>query len=181
MYWVVVVFGPHSGLVWTSTIVGWGGLIWLIGVIDVLTSTVTQLLMYLMQSNFRLLWNVKCTNASQYGEYMSVVHCALYNVHCTLISAVSWQQMWLESRIDGFCGSVHLWRCKFVLNMRCQQFGGYVTVEYVSWYLIYNANNWRMNVSCRVSVCPSGTELGSVHFYKISSCIGYRLPTIWGV
>ena len=106
--WVVVVFGPHSGLVWTSTIVGWGGLIWLIGVIDVLTSTVTQLLMYLMQSNFRLLWNVKCTNASQYGEYMSVVHCTLYDVHCTLRSAVSWQQMWLESRIDGFCGSVHL-------------------------------------------------------------------------
>ena len=79
-----------------------------LGVIDVLTSTVTQLSMYLMRSNFRLLWNVKCTNASQYGEYMSVVHCTLYNEHCTLISAVSWQQMWLESRIDGFCGSVHL-------------------------------------------------------------------------
>ena len=75
MYWVVVVFWPHSGLVWTSTIVGWVGLIWLIGVIDVLTSTVTQLSMYLMRSNFRLLWNVKCTNASQYGEYMS---CLLY-------------------------------------------------------------------------------------------------------
>ena len=81
MYWVVVFFGPHSGLVWTSTIVRWGGLIWLIGVIDVLTSTVTQLSMYLMHSNFRLLWNVKCTNASEYGEYMSVVHCTLYNVH----------------------------------------------------------------------------------------------------
>ena len=66
----------YNKLMWLMYL-HWWFLIWLIGVIDVLTSTVTQLLMYLMQSNFRLLWNVKCTNASQYGEYMSVVHCTL--------------------------------------------------------------------------------------------------------
>ena len=108
--------------------------------------------------------------------------CQLY-IHCTLYIDIGsiMAKMWLESKIDGFFGSEHLQRCKFVLNIRCQQFGGYVTVEYVSWYLIYNANIWRMNVSCRVSVWPSGTELGSVHFYEISSCIGYRLQTVWGV
>ena len=83
--------------------------------------------------------------------------------------------------------------------MQCQQFGGYVTVEYVSLYLIYHANNWRMNVSCRVSVCPSGTVLGmyiydNIYLYWIyasnhlgSICqlnvyvdIGYIMPTLEG-
>ena len=31
---------------------------------------------------------------------------------------------------------------------------------------IYHAKTWVMNVSWRVSVCPSGTGLGNVHFWK---------------
>merc|ERR1712208_238171 len=41
------------------------------------------------------------------------------------------------------------------------------SVEYVCWYCIYHANNWRMNVSWRISVGPSGTGLGNVHFWKM--------------
>merc|ERR1711911_472040 len=41
------------------------------------------------------------------------------------------------------------------------------SVEYVCWYWIYHANNWGMNVSWRVSVCPLGTGLGNVHFWKM--------------
>merc|ERR1711911_565287 len=40
-------------------------------------------------------------------------------------------------------------------------------VEYVCWNWTYHANNWRMNVSWRVSVCPSGTGLGNVYFWKM--------------
>ena len=71
------------GLVWTSTIVGWGGLIWLIGVIDVLTSTVTQLSMYLLHSNFMLLWNVNVQMHHNMGNIcqLYIVHCTMYIVH----------------------------------------------------------------------------------------------------
>ena len=34
----------------------------------------------------------------------------------------------------------------------------------ICWYWIYHANTWGMNVSWRVSVCPSGTGLGNVYF-----------------
>ena len=39
-----------------------------------------------------------------------------------------------------------------------------MSVEYICWYWIYHANTWGMNVSWRVSVCPSGTGLGNVYF-----------------
>ena len=54
----------------------------------------------------------------------------------------------------------------FVLEICCQQFVEYVSVEYICRYWIYHANTWVMNVSWRVSVCPSGTRLGNVHFWK---------------
>ena len=41
-----------------------------------------------------------------------------------------------------------------------------MSVEYICWYWIYHANTWGMNVSWRVSVCPSGTGLGNVYFWK---------------
>ena len=53
-----------------------------------------------------------------------------------------------------------------ILEICCQQFGEYVSVEYIYWYWIYHANTWAMNVSLRVSVCPSGTGLGNVQFWK---------------
>ena len=150
MYWVVVVFGPHSGLVWTSTIVGWGGLIWLIGVIDVLTSTVTQLSMYLMHSNFRLLWNVKCTNASEYGEYMSVVHCTLYKIHIEIYIYIGYMMptIWRA-----------YYRCMLILDISCQQFGDKCKLE--GFFV------------------PFGHRDGKCIFIEIYIYIGYMLPTIW--
>ena len=53
-----------------------------------------------------------------------------------------------------------------ILEICCQQFGEYVSVEYIYWYWIYHANTWAMNVSWRVSVCPLGTGLGNVQFRK---------------
>ena len=55
-------------------------------------------------------------------------------------------------------------KCIFILDICCQQFGEYVSVEYICWYWIYHANNWGMNVSWRVSLCPSGTEWGNIYF-----------------
>ena len=61
-------------------------------------------------------------------------------------------------------GNVHFLECVFALAMYCQQFGEYESVEYMCWYWIYHGNTWGINVSWWVSVCPSGTELGGVHF-----------------
>ena len=70
-----------------------------------------------------------------------------------------------------------------ILEICCQQFGEYVSVEYIYWYWIYHANTWAMNVSWRVSVCPSGTGWGNVHFWNMYQLniyvgIGYIMPTL---
>ena len=53
-----------------------------------------------------------------------------------------------------------------VLHICYQQFGEYMSVEYIVWYWIYHANTWGMNVSWRVSVRPSGAGWGNIYFEK---------------
>ena len=79
-----------------------------------------------------------------------------------------------ECKPEGFCvpsghrvRSEHLWEYIFVLDICWQQFWEHVTVENICWYWIFHANIWGMNVSKRVSVCPSGTGMESEHLYLI--------------
>ena len=53
-----------------------------------------------------------------------------------------------------------------VLHICYQQFGEYMSVEYIVWYWIYHANTWGMNVSWRVSVRPLGAGWGNIYFEK---------------
>ena len=79
--------------------------------------------------------------------YVSWV-CTMYIV-CwvwTLILALSGIYLGLKCKLYGFCGSVYLERCTFVLNMLCQLFEEHVTVKYLCWNWIYRANTWGMNV-----------------------------------
>ena len=80
-----------------------------------------------------------------------------------------------------WCGGCPVWWMSGVVHTMRKMGHPPQSVEYVCWQWIYHANNWRMNVSWRISVCLSGTGLGNVHFWKMYVCIGYMLPTIWGV
>ena len=53
----------------------------------------------------------------------------------------------------------------FVLDICCQQFGEYMSVEYTCSYWIYHANTWGMNVSWMVS------GVGVYTFLKMYICI----------
>ena len=104
-----------------------------------------------------------------------------------LIMDISCQHLGDDCNLEGFfvpyghtVGECTFLKIAILLDICCQQFGAYVSVEYICSYLIYHANTYWKNISWRISVCPAGTELGSV-FLKIIICIGYRLPTIWGV
>ena len=86
--------------------------------------------------------------------------------------------------LGAVLGNINLLKYIFVLNICCQQFGEYMSVEYICWYWIYHANNlgeyilvdyicwywichansWGMNVSWTVSVRPSGAGMENRHF-----------------
>ena len=66
--------------------------------------------------------------------------------------------------VGGFLNALRAQGYIFLLDIFCQQFWEYMSVEYICWYWIYHANTWVMNVSLRVSVCHSGTGLRNVHF-----------------
>ena len=102
----------------------------------------------------------------QFGEYVSVEYIYWYWIYHanTWAMNVSWRVSVCPSGTG--LGNVQFRKCLFVLEICCQQFGEYVSVEYICWYWIYHANTWVMNVSWMVSVCPSGTRLGNVHFWK---------------
>ena len=102
----------------------------------------------------------------QFGEYVSVEYIYWYWIYHanTWALNVSWRVSVCPSGTG--LGNVQFRKCLFVLEICCQQFGEYVSVEYICWYWIYHANTWVMNVSWMVSVCPSGTRLGNVHFWK---------------
>ena len=102
----------------------------------------------------------------QFGEYVSVEYIYWYWIYHanTWALNVSWRVSVCPSGTG--LGNVQFRKCLFVLEICCQQFGEYVSVEYICWYWIYHANTWVMNVSWRVSVCPSGTRLGNVQFWK---------------
>ena len=57
------------------------------------------------------------------------------------------------------------------LDICCQQFGEYISVEDIFWYWKYHANPWEMNVSLRVPVCPSDAGLENIPILKYG--IGY--------
>ena len=107
--------------------------------------------------------NICC---QQFGEYLSVEYICWYWIYHanTWVMNVSWRVSVCPSGTG--LGNVQFRKCLFVLEICCQQFGEYVSVEYICWYWIYHANTWVMNVSWMVSVCPSGTRLGNVHFWK---------------
>jgi len=102
----------------------------------------------------------------QFGEYVSVEYIYWYWIYHanTWAMNVSWRVSVCPSGTG--LGNVQFRKCLFVLEICCQQFGEYVSVEYICWYWIYHANTWVMNVSWRVSVCPSGTRLENVQFWK---------------
>ena len=102
----------------------------------------------------------------QFGEYVSVEYIYWYWIYHanTWALNVSWRVSVCPSGTG--LGNVQFRKCLFVLEICCQQFGEYVSVEYICWYWIYHANTWVMNVSWMVSVCPSGTRLRNVHFWK---------------
>ena len=84
-----------------------------------------------------------------------------------LVLDISCQHLGDECKLDGFCvpfghrvGECTFLKFIFLLDIWCQQFGEYMSVEYI-WYWIYHANTWGMNVSWRVSVYPSDTGLGN--------------------
>ena len=66
-----------------------------------------------------------------------------------------------------------------ILEICCQQFGEYVSVEYIYWYWIYHANTWAMNVSWRVSVWPSGPGVGEGQFRERFFFFGICWPQFW--
>ena len=66
--------------------------------------------------------------------------------------------------VGGFLNALRAQGNIFLLDIFCQQFWEYMSVEYICWYWIYHANTWGMNVSWRVSVRPLGAGLGNVHF-----------------
>ena len=111
----------------------------------------------------------------QFGEYVSVEYIYWYWIYHanTWAMNVSWRVSVCPSGTG--LENVHFWKCIFVLDICCQQFREYVSVEYICWYWIYHANTWGMNVSWRVSVCPSGTGFGNVYFWK---CI-FVLDICW--
>ena len=81
---------------------------------------------------------------------------------------MSCQHLGDECKLGGFCAPFRrrVGVCKFknyifVLDIFCQHLGNICQLN------IYHANNWGMNVSWRVSVCPSGTGLENVHFWKM--------------
>ena len=132
----------------------------------------------------------------QFGEYVSVEYIYWYWIYHanTWAMNVSWRVSVCPSGTG--LGNVQFRKCLFVLEICCQQFGEYVSVEYIYWYWIYHANTWALNVSWRVSVCPSGTGWGNVQFRKclfvLEICcqqfgeyqlniyvgIGYIMPTL---
>ena len=133
MYWVVVIFGPHSGLVWTSTIVGWGGLMvwydWLVWLMYWLLQWLSsQCTLCVPILGYYEMWNV------QMHHNMGNI-CQLYIVHCTM-NIVHWYRLYHGNK----CG----------LNL-----GLMVSVEVyinkdVNLYWICDANNlvgmWQLNM-----------------------------------
>ena len=60
----------------------------------------------------------------------------------------------------------------FVLDICSQQFGEYMSVEYIRWYGIYHANSWGGGACMLESFCaPFGRSVGDIHFYQIYICI----------
>ena len=102
----------------------------------------------------------------QFGEYVSVEYIYWYWIYHANTWAMNVNLRVSVCPSGTGLGNVQFWKCLFVLEICCQQFGEYVSVEYICWYWIYHANTWVMNVSWMVSVCPSGTRLGNVHFWK---------------
>ena len=70
---------------------------------------------------------------------------------------ISCQHLGDEYKLMGFCVPFghRVGKCTFL---------EYVSFEYICWYWIYHANTWGMNVSWRVSLCPSGTGWGNIYF-----------------
>ena len=107
-----------------------------------------------------------------------------------LVLDISCQHLGDDCKLEGFCvpfghrvWNVHLWKYIFVLDICCQPFGEYMSVEYICWYWIYHASTWGMTVSWRVSVCPWGTGLGmyiyeNIYLYWIYAA---TYPKIWGL
>ena len=110
----------------------------------------------------------------QFGEHVTVEYICWYWIYYANIWGMNVSQRVSVCPSGTGLGSEHLWEYIFVLDICCQQFWEHVTVENICWYWIFHANIWGMNVSKRVSVCPSDTGLESEHF------IGYMLPTMLG-
>ena len=71
------------------------------------------------------------------------------------------------------------------LDIFCQQFGKYISVEDIFWYWRYHAISCGMNVRLRVPVRPSSAGLRNITILKrkfpLYNGIVYMLPTIWKV
>ena len=112
-------------------------------------------------------WNVK------YHEMSNVMKCQKsWNGKCKEMSDVNkYHEM---SNDMKFCQILvkmeERWEViiPLYIGLLCpfQHFGEYMSVESVCWYWIYHANTWGMNVST---------------FSEIYICIGYMMPTIWGM
>ena len=105
-----------------------------------------------------------------------------------MILDISCQHLGDECKLEGFCvpfghriGVCTFWKLYICNGYMLPTIWGYMSVKYTCWYWIYHANTWGMTVSWRVSVCPSDTGLGMYIYENIVFCIGYMLPTIWGV
>ena len=87
-----------------------------------------------------------------------------------LIMDISCQHLGDDCNLEGFfvpfehrVGECTFLKITILLDICCQQFGEYMSVEYICWYWIYHANNW-----------------GNIFWWIIYVGIGYIMPTLCG-
>ena len=74
--------------------------------------------------------------------------------------------------LGAVLGNINLLKYIFVLNICCQQFGEYMSVEYICWYWIYHANSWG-------DECKSGAWLGNIYISKYTFVLDICCKQFW--
>ena len=74
--------------------------------------------------------------------------------------------------LGAVLGNINLLKYIFVLNICCQQFGEYMSVEYICWYWIYHANS-------SGDECKSGAWLGNIYISKYTFVLDICCKQFW--
>ena len=74
--------------------------------------------------------------------------------------------------VGGFLNALRAQGNIFLLDIFCQQFWEYMSVEYICWYWIYHANSWG-------DECKSATWLGNIYISKYIFVLDICCKQFW--